>query len=94
MGAIEAFETVLKCKWTLRILALLAEAPKRPAELFRGLPGISWKVLYERLARLVDFGFVEKTVVSEKPSHVEYALTPKGRRAAEIVEMVKALDDL
>uniref|UniRef100_A0A832MJ40 Transcriptional regulator n=1 Tax=Eiseniibacteriota bacterium TaxID=2212470 RepID=A0A832MJ40_UNCEI len=83
------FEDVLGCKWTLGILGALAEGVVRPGRLRRALPGLSPKVMQQRLAKLERFGLATRRVVAEKPLHVEYRLTRKGRELVRIVAGVR-----
>lgn len=82
----EAIVVVLRCKWMRRILELLLERPHRTSELKRALPGISSKVLSERLRRLEALGLVTRTVSAEHPVRVIYSVT---ERAYPLVELCR-----
>ncbi len=85
-------EEVLKCKWMGAILRLLAQSPRYTGDLERHLPGISPKMLSERLKKLVRFGLVARQVVPDWPVRVRYLLTPSGHLlvqtllAGEVIE--------
>lgn len=66
-------------KWYLIILHELTRTPMGFNELKRAVRGISAKVLSENLAELESRGLLTRTVYSESPIRVEYALTDKGR---------------
>ncbi|HET6404087.1 MAG TPA: helix-turn-helix domain-containing protein [Candidatus Thermoplasmatota archaeon] len=66
-------------KWYLIILHELTRGPKGFNELKRAVRGISAKVLSENLSELESRGLLTRTVYSESPVRVEYALTDKGR---------------
>ena len=66
-------------KWYLIILHELTRTPMGFNELKRAVRGISAKVLSENLAELEARGLLTRTVYSESPIRVEYALTDKGR---------------
>jgi DNA-binding HxlR family transcriptional regulator len=66
-------------KWYLIILHELTRTPMGFNELKRAVRGISAKVLSENLAELEARGLVRRTVYSDSPVRVEYALTDKGR---------------
>ena len=63
-------------KWSVRVLGLLAQENSRPSEILRACPGLSAKVMNERLRKLVRFGIAHRTVFGDKPPvEVEYGLT-------------------
>ena len=73
----EAVELVGK-RWTGAIVATLAEGPMRFAELAAAVPGLSDRLLSERLKELEQEGIVARSVESGTPVRVSYALTEKG----------------
>lgn len=83
------FEDVLGCKWTLGILDALSAGVVRPGRLRRSLPGLTTKVLQQRLRKLERFGIATRRRVAEKPLHVEYQLTRKGRHLVRVVDGVR-----
>ena len=85
-------ESIVGCKWSVRILQLCAEGPRRPAALLRSCPGVSPKVMNERLRKMMRFGILARSVFGEKPPiEVDYRLTPFGRRFMRILEEVRKL---
>jgi len=87
-------ESVLGCKWSVRLLGLLAEGSKRPSVLLRLCPGLSAKVMNERLQKMIRFGIVQRVVHGQKPPvEVEYHLTPLGRRFVAILHEVQRLQN-
>jgi DNA-binding HxlR family transcriptional regulator len=82
-------EDVLGCKWTVELLGQIAAGHRRPGRLRRAVAGISPKVMNERLAKLTGFGVLERRALSEKPLHVEYHLTAKGRELAALVAEIR-----
>lgn len=83
------FEDVLGCKWTLAILDQLQTDVRRPGRLRRAIPGLTTKVLQQRLRKLERYGLALRRLVAEKPLHVEYRLTPKGRQLCRLVAGVR-----
>lgn len=57
----------------------LMDSPKRPCQLYKALPGISSKVLNQRLKHLKEIGVVNQYNKSEKTLHTEYHLTELGQ---------------
>ncbi len=81
--------TAIGGKWAMIALYWLAEAPRRFNELRRLMPEISHKVLTETLRELEREGLVTRTVISEMPTHVEYALSVHGESVAPIIEAMR-----
>ncbi len=87
-------ENIVGCKWSVHLLDRIAEGCHRPSALLRSCPGLSSKVMNERLRKMLRFRIVERTVFGEKPPiEVEYRLTPFGRRFARILEEVRRLQE-
>ncbi len=87
-------ESIVGCKWSVRLLQLCADGHARPSEFLRTCTGLSAKVMNERLRKMIRFGIVRRTVFGDKPPvEVEYRLTPFGRRFLGIIEEVRKLQD-
>src|SRR5918996_6637922 len=87
-------ESIVGCKWSVRLLRLIADGCCRPSELLRACPELSAKVMNERLRKMTRFGIVRRTVFGEKPPvAVEYVLTTFGRRFMGILEEVRRLQE-
>lgn len=85
-------EDVVGCKWSLAILGRIAEGDQRPSAIQRSCPGLSAKVMNERLSKLQRFGIASRTVVGERPPlRVTYDLTPFGRRFVGLLDEVRRL---
>jgi DNA-binding HxlR family transcriptional regulator len=90
----EMVESIVGCKWSVRLLDLLAQGCKRPSALLRACPGLSAKVMNERLRKMTRFDIARRTVLGEKPPvEVEYVLTPFGRRFTKILDEVRRLQE-
>ena len=66
-------------KWSVLIVGLLADGPKRFSELRRTIEGISQRMLTLTLRGLERDGLVTRTVYPTIPPRVEYQLTELGR---------------
>lgn len=87
-------ESIVGCKWSVRLIGLIAGECCRPSALLRSCPGLSAKVMNERLRKLTRFGIVERTVHGERPPvEVEYRLTPFGGRFMRILDEVRRLQE-
>ncbi|KUK74565.1 MULTISPECIES: helix-turn-helix domain-containing protein [Methanobacterium] len=98
----ELYQTVddtfsyLRKKWTIPIIKGLFCDCKNFKGFLELNPGLSSKVLSERLKELEEKGVVEKIVLNSSAGHTEYYLTEKGRRLNRIIfEMFNfALDEV
>lgn len=87
-------ESIVGCKWSVRLLQLCADGHRRPSALLRACPGLSAKVMNERLRKMIRFGILERAVCGDKPPlEVEYRLTPFGRRFLRILDEVRRLQE-
>ena len=75
---------VLAEKWTLLVVAALADGPMRTAELRRCVDGVSEKMLIQTLRKLESYALVSRKSYPEIPPRVEYRLTPLGRSLARL----------
>lgn len=66
-------------KWTMLVVRVLGQGPRRFNALRREVGEISQKVLASTLRELEANGFVSRTVTPVTPPQVEYALTDLGR---------------
>lgn len=66
-------------KWSVLIVQLLADEPKRFSQLRRAIEGISQRMLTLTLKGLERDGLVTRTVYPTVPIRVEYQLTDLGR---------------
>jgi DNA-binding HxlR family transcriptional regulator len=57
----------------------------RFADLRAVVPGLSDRMLAERLKELQEEGIVERVVRAETPARIEYRLTEKGRELHAVV---------
>lgn len=76
---LDAAIDVVSGKWKCLILWELDEhGTRRFAELRRGLPGVSEKMLTQHLREMETDGLVHREVYPEVPPKVEYSLTEHG----------------
>jgi DNA-binding HxlR family transcriptional regulator len=84
-------EDVVGCKWSLSVIHLVRSGVSRPGAMERSVPGLTTKVLNERLRKLVRYGIVERIAYPEVPPRVEYRLTPFGERFGRILDQIEEL---
>ena len=73
-------------RWTGAIIRALRCDLVRYNEIAAAVPGLSDRLLSERLKELEGEGVVERTVIPETPVRIEYRLTDSGR------DLIPALD--
>jgi DNA-binding HxlR family transcriptional regulator len=75
-------------RWTGAIIRLLLPGPKRFNELLAAIPGVSDRLLTERLRELEATRIIRREVQSGAPVRVLYELTPRGRELQEALDAV------
>ncbi len=89
----ESVRELLCCKWTMAILDAIAHGVNRPGRLERTLPGLTTKVLNERIHKLERYALIRKRVYPEVPPRVEYELTERGKRFMQLVDTIRAFTE-
>jgi DNA-binding HxlR family transcriptional regulator len=80
LHALQSAVGVLAAKWSVVVLARLAEGTHRFNELLRQIDGVSRRMLSATLRQLERDGLVERHVYARVPARVEYELSPVGRQ--------------
>jgi len=91
--AYRRLEDVVGCKWSAAVVAALGRGVTRPGQLERFIPGISTKVLNERLRKLLDHRLITRREFPGKVLRVEYELTLTGRKLAKLIEQLHDLNE-
>ena len=73
-------------KWSVLVIMLLRDGPRRFSQLRRGIAGISQRMLTLTLRHLERDGLVTRTVFPTIPPRVDYELTPLGHSLRDPVE--------
>lgn len=77
-------------RWSGAIIWALGDADLRFADLKRSVPGLSDRLLSQRLRELEGAGLVKRTVEDGKPVRVIYSLTEKG---LGLIPAVRAVEE-
>ena len=77
-------------RWTGAIVCALTERPMRYRELGKAIPGLSDRLLSQRLRELEDEGLVERRVEAGSPVRVTYSLTEAGRQLDPVLSELKS----
>jgi DNA-binding HxlR family transcriptional regulator len=72
-------------KWSMLVLMLLRDGPRRFNDIKRNTGGISQQMLTRTLRGLERDGMVTRTIFPTSPPQVEYGLTELGRSMSEPV---------
>ena len=75
--------------WKIPILWRLRRRTLRYKELQAAIPHISQKMLTTQLRELEADGIIHREAYPVVPPKVEYSLTDKGRRAIEVIEVIR-----
>jgi DNA-binding HxlR family transcriptional regulator len=75
-------------RWNGAIVRSMLSGSVRFSDFLAQIPGLSDRLLSERLRELEAAGVVERVVHPEIPVRVEYLLTEKGRELQAIVESI------
>ena len=81
----------LSGKWKPQIFRLALEGPVRFNALLRQLPGSNKQSVAVALKDLEESELLLKTVIREKPLHIEYVLSERGRELAGIFSTLEGL---
>jgi len=80
---------VLGRRWALALLYASHEGAVRFNEFRQALREVPPRTLAQRLTDLEAAGILERRVVDARPPHVEYLLTPSGRRLKTVVDVLR-----
>lgn len=75
-------------RWTGAILQTLLAGATRYSDIAQSIPGLSDRLLSERLRELEAEGIVQRTVIPEMPVRIEYHLTDKGESLQPVLASV------
>jgi DNA-binding HxlR family transcriptional regulator len=81
---------VIGRRWSGAIIRAMLAGSSRFTELALTVPGLSDRLLSERLKELEAEGIVERRVYPSVPVRIEYHLTEKGRQLGPVVEVLSA----
>lgn len=87
-------KSIVGCKWSLRLLGQLAMGPRRPSALLLSCPGLSAKVMNERLRKFQGFALTARKVCGEKPPiEVDYSLTGLGEKFVGLLSAIERVQE-
>ena len=75
-------------RWTGAIVRSMLSGANRFSEILAAVPGLSDRLLSERLKELESEGIIQRSVVPSTPVRIDYSLTEKGYALASVVRAV------
>ncbi|MFX0185904.1 MAG: winged helix-turn-helix transcriptional regulator [Candidatus Hodarchaeota archaeon] len=72
-------------KWSIEVIRDIWFGNERFTEILEANPGLSSKVLSQRLRELQKYGIIDKRIVSKSPIRARYELTEKGQALNRIM---------
>jgi DNA-binding HxlR family transcriptional regulator len=73
-------------RWSGAVISMMLRGPQGFNELMASVPGLSDRLLTERLRELESEGLVRRTVISGPPVRVSYELTEAGKSLEPVIE--------
>lgn len=81
---------LIGARWSGAIVRAMLSGLSRFGEIREAIPGLSDRMLSERLKELESEGIIAREVTPSTPVRVEYGLTEKGLALASVFESVSA----
>jgi DNA-binding HxlR family transcriptional regulator len=88
----ESLLKTLSGKWKLQIFKLAVDGPLRFNQLLKQLEGSNKQSVAVALKELETDGLLRRETIQEKPLHIEYTLSEKGRDLIGIFEQIEKLN--
>ncbi len=80
---------ILSGKWKPQIFRLALDGPIRFNTLLRQIEGSNKQSIAVALKELEEQLLLEKTIIQQKPLHIEYMLTEKGRTLIPVFQQLE-----
>lgn len=82
---------LLSGKWKPEIFRLALDKPVRFNALLRDIEGSNKQSISVALKELEDAGLLIKTIIAEKPLHIEYQLSEKGKSVVPVFQQLEGM---
>ncbi len=86
---VETTLQLIGSKWKVLIIRELLSGTKRFGLLFKGIDGISQKMLTQQLRQMEKDRLINRKVYAQVPPKVEYSLTKRGRSLESVLEAMR-----
>lgn len=87
----QALLKTLSGKFKPQIFRRAMQGPVRFSELLRHIDGANKQSVAVALKELEEQGLLHKDIITHKPLHIQYTLTPKGQSLISIFEQLESL---
>ena len=85
--------SVIGGKWKPLIIFMIKNDSLRTNQIYKGIEGITEKMLIQQLKELEADNIVTRTVFPVVPPHVEYSLTDYGKTLLPIMKLMQEWGD-
>lgn len=82
---------LLSGKWKPQIFRIAQRGPLRFSALLKQLPGSNKQSIAVALKEFEEHEILRKVIIKEKPLHIEYSLTDKGKSYIPIFQQMESL---
>lgn len=82
---------VLTVKWAPQILRHTMDGSVRFSGLLKAMPQANKQSVSIALDKLEENGFIERTIVKQKPLHIEYNITERGQSVIQVFKTISLL---
>ncbi len=83
---------MLAGKWKPEIFRLAVAAPLRFNNLLRQIEGSNKQSLATALKEMEESGLLQRTIIQQKPLHIEYTLTEKGQSLVQVFQQLEGMN--
>lgn len=87
----ESLLKTLSGKWKAQIFRLTLNGPVRFSSLLRDLEGSNKQSVAVALKEMEEQGLLDKITVKEKPLHIEYNLSDKGKSLVAVFQQLELI---
>ncbi|CAL1521253.1 helix-turn-helix domain-containing protein [Chitinophaga sp. MM2321] len=87
----EGLLKLLSGKWKPQIFRLAVEGPLRFSSLLRQMEGSNKQSVSVALKELENEGLLEKNIIKQKPLHIEYILSERGKALIPVFRQLEGL---
>jgi DNA-binding HxlR family transcriptional regulator len=87
----QALLKLLSGKWKPEVFRLALDSPLRFSSLLRQIEGSNKQTLSVALRELEEVNLIKKIVIKQKPLHIQYMLTEKGKALIPVFKQLESI---